>query len=264
MKRCYADTPEGQIHYRTEGSGEPLLMLHQIGLSSDQYLKVIPILSKHYQVLAMDIIGYGYSDQPPPGYKTADYARSTFHFLDALKIKKISIVGARFGGSIGVEMAASQPGRVDKFIISTCTHLEPKARDERGARPTYRPMEIKPDGSHLMKLWETRSNVAVGHGPEMVHNFVVNYLRSDFGLRAEDGHKALYSYNIQDRLPLIKCPTLLIYGTGDAYYDRREVTRKLIPRCKIKLIEGARSLAMYEKPEEYSRAILEFLENPEA
>jgi len=262
MKRCYVDTPEGQIHYRVGGSGEPLLLLHQIGLSSGQYLQVIPILAKHYWVVAMDIIGYGNSDLPPLGYKTADYAQATLHFLDALNVKQASIIGARFGGSIAVEMAVSQPARVDKLIISTCSYLEPEARNERGSRPIYNSMEIKADGSHLMKLWERESIVGRFQKPELIHSFVVDYLRSDLGLRAEDGHRALYSYDIQERLPLIKSPTLLIYGSQDDYYNRRELTKNLIPRCKIKIIEGAHSLAMYEKPEEYSQAILEFLENP--
>ena len=108
MKRCYVDTPEGQIHYRTEGDGEPLLLLHQIGLSSAQFLLVIPTLAKRYWVAAVDIIGYGNSDLPLLPYKTADYAKATFHFLDSLHIKKTSIVGARFGGSIAVEIAVSQ------------------------------------------------------------------------------------------------------------------------------------------------------------
>jgi len=262
VKRCYVDTPEGQMHYRTEGSGEPLLLLHQIGLSSAQYLQVIPTLAKRYWVVAMDIIGYGNSDLPAPGYKTADYARATLYFLDALNIKKTSIVAARFGGSIAVETAASQPARVDKLIISTCTYLETEARNERGSRPIYNPMEIKADGSHLMKLWERGNIVGRFQKPELIHSFVVDYLRSDLGLRAEDGHRALYSYDIQEGLPLIKSPTLLIYGSQDDYYNRREATKNLIPRYKIKIIEGAHSLAMYEKPDEYSQAILEFLENP--
>jgi hypothetical protein len=33
MKRGYVDTPEGQVHYRTEGSGEPVLLLHKAGIS---------------------------------------------------------------------------------------------------------------------------------------------------------------------------------------------------------------------------------------
>jgi len=47
MKRAYADIPEGQIHYRIEGKGEPVLLLHAGVTSSLEYIKVIPFLSKN-------------------------------------------------------------------------------------------------------------------------------------------------------------------------------------------------------------------------
>ena len=56
MKRAYVDTVEGQIHYRVGGSGEPLLLLHQRLFSSDEYSKVIPILSGCCRVVAMDAL----------------------------------------------------------------------------------------------------------------------------------------------------------------------------------------------------------------
>jgi pimeloyl-ACP methyl ester carboxylesterase len=46
MKRAYADIPEGQIHYRIEGSGEPVLLLHAGVTSSLEYVKVMQFMSK--------------------------------------------------------------------------------------------------------------------------------------------------------------------------------------------------------------------------
>lgn len=46
MKRGYVDTPEGQVHYREEGTGEPLLLLHKAGLSSDEFTEMLPFLGK--------------------------------------------------------------------------------------------------------------------------------------------------------------------------------------------------------------------------
>jgi pimeloyl-ACP methyl ester carboxylesterase len=57
MKRAYVDIPEGQVHYRTDGSGPVLLLLHRVPTSSALFIKVIPILAKHYRVIAMDILG---------------------------------------------------------------------------------------------------------------------------------------------------------------------------------------------------------------
>ena len=46
MKRAYVDIPEGQIHYRVEGKGDPILLLHAAVTSSNEYTRVIPFLSK--------------------------------------------------------------------------------------------------------------------------------------------------------------------------------------------------------------------------
>lgn len=132
MKRAYADIPEGQIHYQTEGSGEPLLLLHQsTPLSSDEYAKMIPILAKTYRVIAMDTLGFGKSDAPPPLYEMPGYARSVAHFLNTLGISKTSIVGHHTGASIAVEVAAAYPKLVDKLILSGCPHYTPEMREER-------------------------------------------------------------------------------------------------------------------------------------
>ena len=59
MKKAYVDIPEGQIHYRIEGSGEPVLLLHAAVTSSDEYTRVIPFLAKTYCAIAMDFLGNG-------------------------------------------------------------------------------------------------------------------------------------------------------------------------------------------------------------
>jgi pimeloyl-ACP methyl ester carboxylesterase len=94
MKRAYADIPEGQIFYRIEGSGEPVLLLHAGVTSSDEYKRVIPFLSKKYCAVAPDFLGNGDSDPAPFAYDIIDHARTMVHLLDSFGIKKAA-VGAR-------------------------------------------------------------------------------------------------------------------------------------------------------------------------
>jgi hypothetical protein len=55
-RRAYVDIPEGQVHYQTAGSGEPILLLHQTPQSSDEYaMCLMPILAEKYHVIAMDL-----------------------------------------------------------------------------------------------------------------------------------------------------------------------------------------------------------------
>jgi len=97
MKRAYADIPEGQIHYRIEGSGDIVLLLHAATTSSLEYAKVIQFLSKNYCAVAMDFMGNGDSDQPPYQYQVEDHARTVVSFMNALGIDEASVVGHHCG-----------------------------------------------------------------------------------------------------------------------------------------------------------------------
>jgi pimeloyl-ACP methyl ester carboxylesterase len=74
---------------------------------------------------------------------------------------------------------------------------------------------------------------------------------------------AIYSYNLGSRLPLIKSPTLLLYGAEDAPLKQAESIRRLISECAIQVVEGTLSFPTWEKPVEFSQPILQFLEAEE-
>ncbi|MBU2644858.1 alpha/beta hydrolase, partial [bacterium] len=72
MKRAYADIPEGQMHYRHAGNGDPVVMIHMSGSSSDEFEEVGAFLAEHYSVYALDLLAFGSSDKPPRKYTMAE------------------------------------------------------------------------------------------------------------------------------------------------------------------------------------------------
>jgi branched-chain amino acid transport system substrate-binding protein len=67
MPRGYADTVLGQIHYRREGSGAPLLLLSASGRSSRMFSRLIPLIAPRLDTIALDTPGFGGSDPLPDG-----------------------------------------------------------------------------------------------------------------------------------------------------------------------------------------------------
>ena len=257
MKRAYTDIPEGQVHYRSEGTGLPLLLLHQSVCSSDEYSRVIPLLSQNYRVIAMDTPGYGESDKPPRVYQIPDYARSVASFLDSLGIDRASVVGHHTGVSIAVELAATYPERVDRLVISGC----PVYRGE--PVPDFmQPTEIKEDGSHLARVWQ----LARSYGPrapvEIHCEIALEYLKA--GPRGEEAHQASHFYDVLPRLPLIKCPTLVLSGRKDLFVSEVENIKKQIPRSKSLIIEGPGTgpAIIRRRPEAFAESVLSFLRDP--
>jgi pimeloyl-ACP methyl ester carboxylesterase len=121
-------------------------------------------------------------------------------------------------------------------------------------------MEFKLDGSHLVDVWKQR-----GPKPDinlkLVQRSVVEYLKSGLGASSGISHRALFAYDVEPKLPMIKCPTLLLYGKGSAVYPRQETIKKLIPRCQTKEIENTGPFPFWEKAEEITKIIAEFLRN---
>jgi pimeloyl-ACP methyl ester carboxylesterase len=254
MKCAYVDVPEGQVHYRSEGTGSPLLLIHQSVCSSDEYSRLIPLLSKYYRVIAMDTLGYGESSKPPQMYQIPDYTQSVISFLDALGIDKASVVGHHTGASIAAELAAVFPERVNKLVLSGCPVHRVKSI------PDYmQPMEIKEDGSHLTRIWE----IARSYGPnapiEIHHEIALEYLKA--GPRGEEAHQASVYYDVLDKLSLITCPTLVLSGRKDLFVSEVEGVSALIPGSKSVIIEGPGTgpAIIRRRPEAFAEALIEFL-----
>ena len=125
IRRAYADTPYGQLHYRHAGAGEPLLLIHQTATSSYAYEPVMAHLAPSCRVIAVDTPGYGMSDYPVNReYTAADYARTFAAFLESLDIERASVFGHHTGASFACELAAAFPEKVDKLIVDGTPYWE--------------------------------------------------------------------------------------------------------------------------------------------
>jgi pimeloyl-ACP methyl ester carboxylesterase len=256
MKKAYTDVSIGQIHYLVEGNGEPLLLLHMSGSSADEYRRVLPFLSKAYRAIAMDLPGFGASDKPPFEYQMADYADAVIGFMDSLGILKPVIIGHRASAAIALEIAATRPERVKKLVLVSLPY-NPDFGQHRARRdlPDFSRVEIAADGKHLAEWW--RRAARYGDKKEIVEERALDFHKA--GPRGEELHWALFAYDPTPRLPLVKCPTLLLSGTQKASPSPLDQIQKLIPNSKITIIENSPAYITRVIPDKFAAAILAFL-----
>ena len=76
------------------------------------------------------------------------------------------------------------------------------------------------------------------------------------------GEQAVFSYQEEERYPLVQHPVLIISGTGDVLHPRLDNVKGLFPRSKTMVFPDVDAFATLEKPEEFARAVLDFLKNP--
>jgi pimeloyl-ACP methyl ester carboxylesterase len=258
MSRNFVQTRVGRIHYVTAGVGEPVLLLHQTPRSWDEYRDVIPLLAEQFHVIAMDTIGFGDSEKPSGPSSVEGYGQGVIAFLDAIEMPRTSIVGHHTGGVVAVEVAATNPERVDRLVLSGTTCVDEEGRRIAAEWPPIDLVEFSPDGRHLMELWQKRMAYYPADRPDLLHRLVLDCLRVID--RVEDGHVAVDLYRMEDRLPLITAPTLLMCGVDDwAAFPDLERLHAYLPDAKVVEVPDAGVPLPDHRPDVFARIVADFL-----
>ncbi len=256
MRRRLCDTALGQVHCVEAGAGDgpPLLLIHQTPRSIDEYAEVMPILAGHRRVIAVDTPGYGASDPVPGQPEIADYADAMTAVLDELDIAKAIVVGHHTGALIAVEMAAASPARVDRVVLSGPIYMDAGTRAH--LRPLFEQWRVQGDGSHLKKKWDAMH--AWLPRPDLVQRFVVDIFRA--GETSEQGHIGAANYRMEDRLPLVRCPGLLIFGKRDVFAptEQAEPFRHALRPCHEARLDAGMFPAN-EVPAEFAKVLLDYV-----
>jgi 2-hydroxymuconate-semialdehyde hydrolase len=109
------------LNYHDVGEGDPILLIHGSGPGVTAWANwrgIIPVLSQKARVIAPDMLGFGYTECPGHLKLTpAVWVESLIVLLDALKIRKVSVVGNSFGGAIALALAKAHPERVNRLVL---------------------------------------------------------------------------------------------------------------------------------------------------
>jgi len=131
MRRGYADTRLGQLHYATAGEGPALVLLPQGGRTWPMYAALAQALSGDYQAIAVDYPGSGGSDPLPAGATFEDIAGAIVDLIDALAIERTCVFGVHTGNKIAAALAANYPSRVAKVVLAGQSHSIVPSNDHR-------------------------------------------------------------------------------------------------------------------------------------
>ena len=268
-RRGYAPTSLGQLHYREvpgpapggapAGSGEALVLLHQTADSSEQFSELLAELSGRVRALALDTPGYGHSDpvpeeRAPPSIP--DYARAVAEALSALGVESAALLGTHTGASIALEVSASRPRLVTRLVLSGLPDYEPAEREEkvRAALPAH----LEPHGAHLLQAWERASDPMWGRGSlAQAARSAVDSVRALPG--RHHGPLAVFRYHARERIPLVKAPTLLLYGERDPFAALQPELAGLFRNGRSERLDGGGASPMQQRPAGYAERLLAFL-----
>jgi len=257
MRRHLFDSPLGQVHFIDSGdpAARPLLLMHQVPRSVDEFAEVIPLLDPYLRVIAMDLPGYGGSDRPGAQPDIGAYAGTAVALLDHLGLERAALGGHHTGAIVAVEAAAARPERVSHLVLSGPVYVDEAARQELGA--LFEQWHVRPDGSHLAEKWQRMAGW-IGD-PGLTQRCVLDLFRA--GETSEWGHFAVAEYHMEDRLPAVKAPALVLSGTEDPFSqpEKNQVFTDILNDCRQTTIEGGGIFMLNQRPQEWSEAVLTFL-----
>ena len=124
----YVATRRLDIHIAAAGSGPPLLLLHGWPQHWYAWRELIPLLADSWQLICPDLRGFGWTDAPAEGYRTADLAADMVALLDALELDRVDVIGHGEGGRVGFELGLGHPGRVRRLVTLGAMHPYPSLR----------------------------------------------------------------------------------------------------------------------------------------
>ncbi|MGJ5641339.1 alpha/beta fold hydrolase [Formosa sp. S-31] len=103
--------------YEVTGEGNALLLLHGLGSTKQDWDLQVPVLSKDFKVVTVDLRGHGDTSKPEEGYGVEYMTEDIRQLLEQLNIDKVSLVGFSMGGAVAFQFASDFPEWVDKLVI---------------------------------------------------------------------------------------------------------------------------------------------------
>jgi len=232
-------------NYIDAGTGKILLILHGWGSNTAMWGRIIGDLSKKFRVIAVDLPGFGKSDEPSSAWKVADYAKFIEKFLGKIGVSKLhGILGHSFGGRVIIDMLDSGNQKVDKIIFM----------DAAGVRHK----ENKPLQSISKKIFGWAKKV------KPVQKLIIRRFGSDDYRAASPMMREILKLTVTEdksaQIERIRGDVLIIWGENDTTTPLSdvEIFRK-IPNSRVEIVADADHNVYLEKPDEVIKLIKDFL-----
>ncbi|MEP6701543.1 MAG: 3-oxoadipate enol-lactonase [Betaproteobacteria bacterium] len=247
------------LNYRIDGDARlPWLVLSNgLGLDLTMWAPQIPALTREFRVLRYDTRGHGASSDPAHPATMEELGRDVVALLDDAGIARTHFCGFSMGGIIGQWLGIQAPHRIDRLVLAhTAALIGPVSMwNERIATVNAHGMPAISDTA--MRRWFTASFIAD-------HPVIVAELKSAMERNSPDGYvhccAAIRDADFRSEIGAIRLPTLILSGARDPATtpaDADFMEREIAGAQRVEI--DAAHLSNFEKPDEFTGALLDFL-----
>lgn len=259
-----------RLRYLAEGTGPPLVLLHGLVAYSFSWRFVIAPLAKRFRVYAVDMLGNGFSDCPRLDYGLRAEAERLLQILDALQIPSCDLIATSYGGATAMVAASLAQQRVSRLVL--VAPVNPWSEHGKIVAPflanpliAWMFLRLYPHlqasrGYFLRRLFGASPRVppdsAAGYAAALRRPGVLQHTL-----------KTIRSWNsdlrlLEQALPRIThIPVLFVWGEDDKAVPIESATplRQQFQNSQMIAFPGTGHLPYEEAPEEFTRAVLNFL-----
>lgn len=232
-----------KTHYLEWGNGEnTIVLIHGLSDTAEIWKDLAVILAKNYRIIAPDRRGTGRSEKPSANYDTQTLAADIEKLLDALKVKRATVIGHSFGGNTALTLAAKSPDKISSLILI-----------EGG-------------------FWEKREPTPLPECPAPM---------SEDCLISNSIQRGINEYNPENLYPKIYAPTLLILGlpaqlnktilddeekTNKKFFDKavehiNNTAKNKLKNARMLVVKNARHWVFIDQPEIVAKEVKKFIKN---
>lgn len=234
------------------GDRPPLILLHALGLDWRMWSRVIPVLTPHFRVIAYDLRGFGGAAFAPEVCNLAHYAQDVADVMERLTLPQAHITGLSLGGSIALELALQQPGRVRELTVIAATAWSFPAFEDRAQHAELQGMEAQIIPS--LTRWFRASDLATNGWPV---RYARNCVRRASVADWSGAWRALAGLSFDGRLDGITAPMRIIAGECDQSTPPELMRRLTVgTRRSFEVIGEAPHMIALTYPEELAAEIL--------
>ncbi|MFC0314073.1 alpha/beta fold hydrolase [Gordonia phosphorivorans] len=260
------DGRRARVKVAGDDAAPPLVLVHGISSSLEDWAAVISAFAVDYRVIALDVPGFGYSDPVPDAYSINALADAAIGVLDALgETRPAHWIGNSLGGAISLAASVRRPDRVTSLIL-----ISP-AGFGSSVTPLLRSLTIPVLGK-VIAAHPSRSSVTMLHrqvfaDPALVTRYRIDHAMAisaetdadEFSRRVAAQVASIGGVRKQWRRELLAqaaaapVPTLVIWGAKDRILpaDHAASVRRELPHADLVVLPGVGHMAQLEVPERF-------------
>jgi 2-hydroxy-6-oxonona-2,4-dienedioate hydrolase len=249
IKRC-SPTRHGSMFSNSYGpqtpseNRVPAILVPGMIVSGSYMIPFGVQLGAHRMVHIIDFPGFGRSEKRDEPLDVPDLADSIADWMDANRLTKAHLIANSFGCQVLADFAARYPEKVARLVFQGPT-VDPRARS------VWRQL-IR------LKINSYREKKSVGTiSVHDYHSAGLSRIYSTIRVTLRD--------RIEDKLPAIQAPVLIVRGDRDVVVPQRwaEEVARMIPKAALELIPGGAHTLNYSEPEKFAAVVEPFLETDE-